>query len=91
MNLPLGGGHTTLAVATPKTPCKPRVTLTAEVDKLLYWDMTEDYDCELEHSTMVKEFATKTDTSPLPKMEAPALPLDTSSQASVAETEASMK
>ena len=91
MNPPLGRGHTTLAVATPKTPWKPRVTLMAEVDKLLTWGMTEDYDCEPEHSAVAKEFATKTDTSPLLKMEAPALPLDTSSHASVAEMEASME
>ena len=53
--------------------------------------MTEDNDHEPEHSAVAKEFATETDTSPPPKMEAPALPLDTSSQASVAEMEASME
>ena len=47
--------------------------------------MTEDYDCEPEHSAMVKELATETDTFPPPKMEVPALPLDTSSQVSVPE------
>ena len=75
----------------PKTPWKPRVTLTAEVGKLLNWGMTEDYDREPEHSTMVKELATEADTSPSPKMEVAALPLDTSSQASVPEMEASME
>ena len=90
-NLPLGGVHTTLAIAMPKTPWKPRVTLTAEVDNLLTRGMTEDYDRELEHSAMAKEFATKADTSPPPKMEVPALPLDTSSQVSIAEMEASME
>ena len=90
-NLPLGGVHTTLAVATPKTPWKPRVTLMAEVDDLLTQGMTEDYDCEPEHSAMAKDLATKTDTSPPPKMEVPALPLDTSSQGSVPEMEASME
>ena len=90
-NLPLGGVHTTLAVAMPKTPWKPRVTLMAEVGDLLTQGMTEDYDHELEHSAMAKELATKTDTSPPPKMEGPALPLDTSSQVSVPETEASME
>ena len=74
-----------------KTPWKPRITLTAEVDNLLTWGMTEDYDCEQEHSTMAKELATKADTSPPQKMEVPALPLDTSSQVSVAEKEASME
>ena len=34
-NPPLGRVHTTLAVAMPKTPWKPRVTLRAEVDNLL--------------------------------------------------------
>ena len=40
---------------------------------------------------MVKEPATEADTSPPQKMEAPVLPLDTSSQASIPETEASME
>ena len=40
---------------------------------------------------MEKELATKADMSPPPKMEVPALPLDTSSQASVPETEASIE
>ena len=73
-NPPLGGVHATLAVATPQTPWKPRITLTAEVGNLLNWDMgmTED-------------------TSPPRNTEVPAWPLDTSSQVSVAETEASME
>ena len=90
-NLPLGGAHTTLVVTTPKTPWKPRVTLTAEVGDLLTRGMREDYDGETEHSTMAIEPATKADTSPPPKMEVPALPLDTSSQVSVPEMEASME
>ena len=90
-NLPLGRGHSTQAVAMPKTPWKPRVTLTAEVGELLTRGMTEDYNCEPKHSAMAKELATKADTSPPPKMEVPALPLDMSSQASVPEMEASME
>ena len=90
-NLPLGRVHATLAVAMPKTPWKPRVTLTAEVDNLLTRGMTEDYNHELEHSAMVKEPATKADTSPPQKTEVPVLPLDTSSQVSVPEMEASME
>ena len=90
-NPPLGGMHTTLAIATPKTPWKPRITLMTEVNNLLTQGMTEDYDRELEHSAMVREFAMETDTSPPLKAEVPALPLDTSSQASVAEMEASME
>ena len=91
VNLPLGGGHATQAIATPKTPWKPRVTLMAEVGELLTWGMTEDYDHEPEHSAMAKELATEADISPPPKMEVPALPLDTSSQASVPETEVSIE
>ena len=90
-NPPLGGGHATQTIAMPKTPWKPRVTLTAEVGELQTQGMTEDYDHEPEHSAMVKELATKADISPPPKMEVPALPLDTSSQASVLETEASLE
>ena len=49
-NLPLGGGHATQTLAIPRTHWKPRVTLMAEVGELLTWGMTEDYDCEPEHS-----------------------------------------
>ena len=90
-NLPLGGVHATLAVATTKTSWKPRITLMAEVGNLLNWGMTEDYDHEPECSAMVKEPTTEAGTSPPLKMEEPALPLDTSSQVSLVETEASME
>ena len=63
----------------------------AKVDDLLTWGMTEDYDCEPEHSAMAKEPATKADTPPTQKTEVPVLPLDTSSQVSVAEMETSME
>ena len=90
-DLPLGRMHVIQAVATSKTPWKPRVTLMAEVNDLLARGVTEDYDREPEHSTMAKEFTTKTDTSPPLKTEVPALPLDMSSQVSVPEMEASME
>ena len=90
-NLPLGGLHDTLAIAMPKTPWKPRVTLMADVGNLLNRGMTEDYDHELEHSVMAKEPGTKVDTSPPQKAEVPIQPLDTSSQVSVAETEGSIE
>ena len=54
-NPPLGGEHATQVIPMPKTPWKPRVTLTAEVGELLTWGMTEDYDHEPEHSAMVKQ------------------------------------
>ena len=90
-NLPLDRVHATLAVAMPKTPWKPRVTLMADADNLLTRSMTEDYNCEPEHSAMAKEPATKADTSPPQETEVPALPLDTSSQVSIAETKAFME
>ena len=55
---PLDGGHATQTIAMPKMPWKPRVTLMAEVGKLLTRGMTEDYDHEPEHSAMEKELAT---------------------------------
>ena len=91
MELPLGGGHSTETIAMPKIPWKPRVTLRAEVGELLTVGMREDYDREPEHSTMERELATKAEISPPPKTEVPALPLDTSSQASVPEIEASIE
>ena len=88
-NPPLGGVHTTPAVTMPKTPWKPRISLRAEVGDLLDWGMTEDYDCEPEHPTMVKEPNTEADTSPPQQAEVPVWSLDTSSQVSAAEIEGS--
>ena len=51
--------HDTLAATTPKTPWKPRVTLLAEVGKLLTRGMMDNYDCESEHSIMAKEPSTR--------------------------------
>ena len=90
-NPPLGRVHATLAVTTTKTSWKPRITLTAEVSNLQNWGMTEDYDNELECSATAKEPTTTAGTSPPPKMEELAPPLDTSSQVSIVETEASME
>ena len=57
--LPLGGAHAILAATTPKTPWKPRINLTAEVNDLLNQGMANDYNCESEHSAMGKEAAKK--------------------------------
>ena len=89
-NLPLGGVHTTPAVNMPKTPWKPSISLRDKVGNLLEQGMTEDYDCEPEHSTMAKEPSTEADTSPPQQAEVPVWPLDTSSQGSVIETEGSI-
>ena len=89
--LPLGRVHATPVDTMPKTPWKPRITLTAEVNDLLNRGMADNYNCKPEHSTMGEEAATGTDI-PLPqKAEVPAPPLDTSSQASVEEMETSLE
>ena len=87
---PLGGVHTSLAVTTPKTPWKSRITLRDEVGNLLDQGMTEDYNHELEHSAMAKEPSTKVDTFPPLQAEVPVQPLDTSSQVSAVETKGSI-
>ena len=62
-SLPLGGKHNTPTITRPKTPWKPRVTLTAEVSNLIDWGMMDNYDQELEHSVMAEVPATEADTS----------------------------
>ena len=89
-SLPLGEKCDIPTINQPKTPWKPRVTLMAEVNDLLDWGMMENYDQESEHSAMEEVPATEADASPPFKMDITVLPLDTSSQASAAETEASM-
>ena len=79
---PLGGKHDTPTITQPKTPWKPRVTLTVEVNDLIDWGMMVNYDQELEHSVMVEVPAIEADASLPLKMEMPVLPFDTSSQAS---------
>ena len=90
-NSPLGEKHDTAAANSPKTPWKPRITLTAEVHDLIDQSMTDNYDWEPEHSTTAEVPSTEVDTSPPSKMEKPVLLLDVHSQASEAETEASME
>ena len=88
---PLGGVHAILAATTPKTPWEPRISLTAEVNDLLNQGKVNDYNCQSQHSATGKEAATEVEI-PLPhKAKVPAPPLDTSSQASLEEEEASLE
>ena len=89
--LPLGEAHAIPAATTPKTPWKPRISLTAEVDDLLKWGMVDNSSHESEHSAMGKAAAAEAVMSLSHKVEVPALPVDTSSQASVEEGEASLE
>ena len=88
---PLGRKHDTPTITRPKTPWKHRVSLMVEVNDLIDWGMTDNYDQESEHSVMVEVPTTEADASPPLKLEMAVPPLDTSSQASAAETEASME
>ena len=90
-SLPLGGKHETPTITWPKTPWKPRVSLMVEVNDLIDRGMMDNYDQESEHSVMVEVPTTEADASPPLKMETAVLTLDTSSQPSAAETEASME
>ena len=90
MSLPLGKKCDIPTINRPKAPWKPRVTLMAEVNDLLDWGMMDNYDRELEHSAMEEVPTTEADASPPLKIDITVLPLDTSSQASAAETEASV-
>ena len=89
--LSLGGAHPIPAIATPKTPWKPRITLRAEVDALLKQGMADDSIHESKHSATEKIAAADAVISLCHKVEVPAPPIDMSSQASVEEGEASME
>ena len=88
---PLGGKHDTPTTPQPKIPWKPRVTLMAEVNKLIDRGMTDNYDQESEHSITAEVPAKEADAILPLKMEMPVLSLDASSQASAAKTEASVE
>ena len=89
--LPLDKVHAIPAATPPKPPWKPRISLTAEVDDLLTWAMVDDSSCKSEHSTAGKVATAEAVMSLSHKLEAPALPVDTSSQASMEEGEASLE
>ena len=89
--LPLGRVHAILAATPHKAPGKPRISLTAEVNDLLTWAMADNSSCESEHSTTGKVATAEAVMSLSNKSEAPALPVNTSSQASMEEGEASLE
>ena len=89
--LPVDEAHTISAANSPKTPPKPRVSIVAEVDDLLTWVMADESSHELEHSPIGKAATVEAVTFPPCKSEASPLPVNTSSQASMEEAEASLK
>ena len=90
-NLPPGKKQDPAIAGQSKTPWKPRITLIAEMNDLIDWGMMDNYDQESEHSAMAEVPLTEVNTLPPLKREKPVLLLDTNSQTSVAETEASME
>ena len=88
-NSPLGEKQDSATTDQSKVPWKPRITLMAEITDLVNQGMTDNYDQESEHSTMAEVPSTEVDTLPPLKREKPVLLLDTHSQTSTAETEAS--
>ena len=89
--LPQDGVHNIPAATTPKTPWKPRITLMAEVNDLINRAMVDDSSCKSEHSTTGKVAAAEAVMSLPHKLEVPAPAVDTSSQASMEEGEASLQ
>ena len=89
--LPPGGVHAIPAATTPKTMWKPRISLMAEVDDLLKWGIADDSSHESEYSAVGKAAAAEAVMSLSHKVEVSALPVDTFSQASVEEGEASLE
>ena len=89
--LPLGRVHAIPSATTPKTPWKPRINLMAEVNDLLKWGMADGSSCKSEHSASEKAAAVEAVMSLSHKVEVPALPIDTSFQASLEEGEASLE
>ena len=90
-NLPLGKKHDSATADQSKVPWKTRITLMVEMNDLIDWGMMDNYDQEAEHSAVAEVPFTEADTSPPLKREKPVLLLDTHSQTSAAETEASRK
>ena len=87
--LPVGEAHTIPAANSPNPPPKPRVNIAAEVNHLLTWAMADKSSYKLEHSPVGKAATVEAVASPPCKSEAPPLPVDNSSQASMEEVEAS--
>ena len=88
---PLGGMHTIPEATSLITPLKPRISLATKVNNLLIQTMVDNSSCELEHSAIGKAATVEAAMSPCHKLETPTLPVNTSSQASMEEGEASLE
>ena len=88
-NFPLGKKQDSANTNQSKVPWKPRITLMVKITDLVDQGMTNNYEQELDNSAAAEVPSTEADTSPPLKREKLILLLDTHSQTSTAETEAS--
>ena len=88
---PVDEANTVAAANSPQTPPKPRVSLAAEVKDLLTQAMADESSHELEHSPIGKAITVEAVTFPPCMSEASPLLVNTSSQASMEEAEASLE
>ena len=86
-----GEAHTIPAANSPQTPLKPRISIATEVNDLLTWAMVDESSHKSEHFPIGKAATVEAVTPPSHKPEAPPLPVDTSSQASMEELEATLE
>ena len=89
--LPLGKVPTILITSPHKSPLKSEGSMTMEVSSLLSWAVLEASSCESKHSSPRKPTITVVLMTPPQKPEGPLQAVDTSSQASVKEAEASLE
>ena len=88
-NSPLGEKQDSATTDQSKVPWKPRITLMAEITDLVNRGMADNYEQESDHSAVAEVPSTEVDTLPPLKREKPILLLNTHSQTSTAEMEAS--
>ena len=88
---PIGKATTILLTSPHKSPLKLEGNMTAEVNDLLDQAVTEVSSCESKHSSLGKITTVAVIMSPPQKSEVSLQPIDTSSQASIEEAEASLE
>ena len=83
--------NTIAATNSPRTPPKPRISMATEVNNLLTWAMADKSSYKLEHSPTGKAITVEAVIFLPQKSEASSLLVNTSSQASMDEVEASLE
>ena len=88
---PIGEASITLTTSPHKSPLKLEGSMTTEVNDLLDQAIMEVSSCESKHSSLGKITTAAVTTSPPQKSEVSLPPIDTSSQTSIKEAEASLE